>query len=552
MMLASTLATLAALAVLCSLVTPAGAALSLDLRAPRGAEELHEALFSTMPRKPTGNAFCSRGKFYARVTLEPGQRPAIPLPACTSPETADARALLLAGLAARLRKAGRLDVALELLRRGGEAAEGRPLAAVVGLVEALERGEHPRKASGAPTVEELGKRWTSGELARAWPDYVKVKKSAEQDAMRFELRIYPLVGKVRLDAFTLEHAEQVMGAIPSERSAATRRHVAQLLHRLLAMAVYPLKLIPASPLPRGFLPKIGAEKAKGYVFPDEDRALLASPAVPLAWRLAYGVLHREGLRVGELARLTWADFDLERGSVALDVTKTGRSGFWALAPGVARALAAWKALLGSTGVDTGPSAPAFLDEHGEALDPKAKNAERYRDHLQAAGVTRPALFTSTAARRQLRAHDARASFITIALANGRNESWISTRTGHTSSAMIARYRRAAETAGELALGDWLPLDVALPELRPAGGSGTGKGSTGASEGGEGDGVSPDSPVISRSSPARTRTGMPLRARDFKSPASTVPPRGQLVMVIRARSSPRLLLVAGDTTLAPAR
>ena len=40
------------------------------------------------------------------------------------------------------------------------------------------------------------------------------------------------------------------------------------------------------------------------------------------------------------------------------------------------------------------------------------------------------------------------------------------RTGHTSSSMINLYRRTARTAAELGLGELLPLDVAIPELRP--------------------------------------------------------------------------------------
>jgi hypothetical protein len=65
-----------------------------------------------------------------------------------------------------------------------------------------------------------------------------------------------------------------MRKLPAERSIATRRHVAQLLTRLLSIALFPLRIIAAHPLPRGFLPKPGAVKALVYLFPDEDSALL--------------------------------------------------------------------------------------------------------------------------------------------------------------------------------------------------------------------------------------------------------------------------------------
>src|SRR5262249_52328169 len=72
----------------------------------------------------------------------------------------------------------------------------------------------------------------------------------------------------------------------------------------------------------------------------------------------------------------------------------------------------------------------------------------------------------TAVRRPIRVHDLRATFITLALANGRSESWVADRTGHKSSQMINGYRRAARSVAELGLGGLLDLDQALPELRP--------------------------------------------------------------------------------------
>ena len=71
-------------------------------------------------------------------------------------------------------------------------------------------------------------------------------------------------------------------------------------------------------------------------------------------------------------------------------------------------------------------------------------------------------------RRPLRAHDLRATFVTVALAcgKGKTETWVSDRTGHTSSAMISRHRRKARTWTGLALGALDPLDTAIPELSP--------------------------------------------------------------------------------------
>jgi hypothetical protein len=81
-------------------------------------------------------------------------------------------------------------------------------------------------------------------------------------------------------------------------------------------------------------------------------------------------------------------------------------------------------------------------------------------------VTRSQLFEAKAGvRLAIRAHDLRATFVTIALATGRNETWISDRTGHKSHEMVERYRRKARTWN---LGELGPLYDAIPELREAG------------------------------------------------------------------------------------
>jgi hypothetical protein len=105
----------------------------------------------------------------------------------------------------------------------------------------------------------------------------------------------------------------------------------------------------------------------------------------------------------------------------------------------------------------------FTDEDGRPLE-NDKLAEKLRAHLRAAGVESEELFIPGVNRGQLRVHDLRGTFVTLSLANGRTESWVQDRTGHTTSAMINRYRRAARSATELALGALTPLFQAVPEL----------------------------------------------------------------------------------------
>ena len=261
-----------------------------------------------------------------------------------------------------------------------------------------------------------------------------------------------------LGAFTIEHVERALAKLSGlepKLSPATLRGYAQVIHRVLALAVYPGKLLTANPLPAGFLPDKGPPKAKSFVYPSEDAALLAATGVAFERRMLYGVLAREGLRLGEALRLEWSDLDLENGTLSLDENKTNDPRTWALGADVARALELWK--------KTGRAPERVFPLERMGVD-KRKLAGALRDDLEAAGADRPALFARTETRIALRVHDLRASFVTLALAAGRSEAWVTDRTGHRSTAMVAEYKRQVRTAAELELGWFAPLDESVPEL----------------------------------------------------------------------------------------
>jgi integrase len=313
------------------------------------------------------------------------------------------------------------------------------------------------------TFRDVGTLWTSGDLAKRYPDHVKEKRSGHNDASRLK-HLYDTIGDVAIDDPNwVDHAERAMGKLPKScKTPGARRQYAQLIRRVLGLAAYPLRLIPAVPLPPGFLPKLGGRKADQWLRPSEDARLMAATRIPLVRRLLWGVLAREGMRVAiEALPLRWRDVDLEIGSITIPDSKGGESRAWAGDPGVIRALKAYRKLLG----DPEPNSRIFVDENGVSLD-GVNHADAFRDDLKIAKVDRPELFERTKNRLAIRAHDLRATFITISLANGKTESWVQDRTGHTSSVMINRYRRAARTAAELGLGTLAPLDEAIPELRP--------------------------------------------------------------------------------------
>lgn len=128
------------------------------------------------------------------------------------------------------------------------------------------------------------------------------------------------------------------------------------------------------------MPKRGPEKAKGYLYPDEDAWLLGCAAVPLCWRVFYGFLHRQGPRLSEAMRLELQVVDLVRGALALDRNKTDDPRAWALRPDTARALHAWVGRRErEAGAPLPPSAPLFVDEEVRALVPGRQYARRFRD-----------------------------------------------------------------------------------------------------------------------------------------------------------------------------
>jgi hypothetical protein len=256
--------------------------------------------------------------------------------------------MLLADTARRLRAAATEPsmIVYVLASVGGATADELP--SMIQTADLIARKEIVPEAPVAPVVRtesatfgSIATRWTSGELAREYPDHVRAKDSARDDLSRLRTHVLPHVGDVLVAEFSLDHAFAVMSKIPRERSGATRRHVAQLLHKILSFAVFPLRLIAAHPLPKGFLPRIGKPKPQGFVYPGEDARLCAAvEAVPLPWRLFYGFLHREGRRSGDEAKgLPWRAFDLLNGTALNDINKTGDGRTVALLPATTRALA---------------------------------------------------------------------------------------------------------------------------------------------------------------------------------------------------------------------
>jgi integrase len=384
-----------------------------------------------MPRKATGNLYENHGRWIARITLDATTRPKIALPTCATEEAAEARRAVLTEIAQQLRSANvPTNVSRTFLRHAAEAADGKALDKVRRTIDAVCSGEaRPINDPSKPvTFRDVGERWTSGELARLYPDHVRRKVNGDDDGPVLKKHVYPLVEGVPIASFTLDDAERIMRALP-HKEPATRRGYALLIHRICGLAVFPLRLIPTNPLPRGFLPSRGAPKAKACLYPEEDRKLLSYTRAPLCWRLFYGFLDREGCRAyTEAAAFDLKDVDLDRGAIKLDENKTDDPRAWALGPGVVRALRASIVLREKAlGRKLQGDEPLFVDEDGRRITDGDHHADRFRAYLMGAGVDRPELFERSASRLRIRIHDLRATFITNNLANGKTETWIADR-----------------------------------------------------------------------------------------------------------------------------
>lgn len=482
-----------------------------------------------MPREAKGSIRHRSGHWYARVSCAAGVRREILLSTCSTEAQATKRLEVLVDLSTRLREAGHPDLVPAFLERAA-TRDGKALAAVLEAAARVENGSAHMPTVVGTTFQSFAEDWTEGRLHARWPDHVKKKATSSDDRLRLKRYVYPVVGHVPLAEFGLDHGDAVMRSLPSSLSSASRRHVAQAMHRILAIAVYPARVLERNPLPRGFLPSMKSPKAFSSLYPAEDAKLLACTDVPLAHRVLWGFMAREGMRRSEAARLTWSSVDLERGAVTLDENKTDQPRAWALDPGVVRALAVWKELC--------PKA-----KPNDVVFPVRMNrlADELREHLALAGVDRPALFERSASRQPIRAHDLRATMITIALANGRSETWVQDRTGHTSSVMVNRYRRAARSYAELGLGELRPLDEAIPELHRRGDSPVEMGQEMGKEAEEptkkGDPESRNRPIFVVGSRDRGRTGTPFRTTDFESVASAIPPLGRGTPTIAAPAPP---------------
>jgi integrase len=360
----------------------------------------------------------------------------------------------MAVIARRLRRSKHAHRVLELLAMAAKQPPKSWGAILVAVDKLCAEGGAARLATqgGVPTFGAFARDWCSGALHARFPADIPKIKTSDKVLQALRKWAFPVLEHLPIDTVTRGHARDVLARMPTTMAPRSRKKIAVLINRVMNLAAEPCDYIEHNPLPKGFGGRAGKRKAMTYLYPSEDRQLLGCDAVPFVHRMFYGLLAREGLRASEALGLSWRSLDLERGSIRLDTNKTEDPRSWALDPGVLRALRWWR----ERRSDEESTASLF----GELEQPYWL-AIRFRRSLAIAGVTRAELTERSDFRQQIRLHDLRSTFVTLALANGANETFIMDRTGHRSSTMINRYRRVARTHAELGQGVLTPLDEAL-------------------------------------------------------------------------------------------
>lgn len=396
-----------------------------------------------------------------QLRIGQGRRPSFQLPPMDEP-AARARALRMGTVARLLVESGRVIEAHEALVELAQCASDDDFEALVLGLEQLSREPLPVKPAGLAgmTFSEFGDEWTSGRLAEKFKNRGKLhqKKSAKTDE-GFLLRLcaiahpsYGRLGDVPMATFSLADFELALDGLPETvKSNSTRRQYAQVMGRLLNLAVKPARIRAESPIEKGELPDVAERLEFQCLYPSEDAQLMACVDLDIEERFAFGLGVRLGIRLANLFGLRRRDVDIDNSQLWVPDSKTGRPVAFDLDEGCARALTWWFAR------------PEWRGKPREATVLKQWHltgmSKRLRKALQFAGIDREQLYEKTAHQHPVRFHDLRASFITMALANGKSEAWIRERTGHTTSQMIYLYNRPRFS--KLALRDWLPLDEAL-------------------------------------------------------------------------------------------
>jgi integrase len=312
-----------------------------------------------------------------------------------------------------------------------------------------------------PTVKDVMELWLTGEISRRHPA-ITLQKKAKEIRRTCERYILPEVGHFPVNEIRVHHFEQVFNS-PLQKHLGHNSKILtwKYLTQIMSLAETPLGLIDRRPNSAALKPD-EIERVNANLQPLDIQIVMGCQAVSVHDRIFWGYLAHEGVRISEALDLRWLDIIILGAStpvVSHLLIKVSKRATFVLSPGMYTALMRYRELFRPGESD---------DTH--VFRPTCSptdEAETFRAHLKRAGITRAELFDHDPKRLQyrVRAHDLRGLFVTRALAAGMPDSYIRDRTGHTSVAMIERYRGRAELLKATGQTEFEPLDSAIPELR---------------------------------------------------------------------------------------
>ena len=345
------------------------------------------------------------------------------------------------------------------LEEAAASATERAFRAAEKMVEELSPVAAPE--TEVQTFRTVVQRFTSGELHELYPDELKPKSRKGLERSEQQLRVFfPLLGDKTFDEITRDDIQKAKLLVPKGLATTSRAVYLRELARILRIAVEPLGL---------------AEKTVGlkvrqatsstlftFLYPAEEATLAGCLDVPFELRFLWAFMVRNGTRISETLCIDWDHIDLESGviNIAAEWTKTGVARFWDLAPDVLEALRLRRRQI--------PDAElVFVPPIGFRSFTRHTVWHRFLPALKTAGLTRRGIFRPDRGENQLRLHDLRASFCTLARALGQPDRWIMDRSGHENASVFEGYDRGARHAKERNLGWFAPMPAALRMIAPA-------------------------------------------------------------------------------------
>jgi integrase len=348
-----------------------------------------------------------------------------------------------------------------LMRQAGEVADDEEkFALAIAACNVAVHRPSERKSEAMErftTWGQLARAWCSQELERMYPNAGFGKKSAEStDEPRVEF-ICKYIADTPLSTFSDDDYWRAMRPARAKcKTDSTFKQYSQVVRRVLKIACE-LKILPVWPLsivcklPK---PVKGSAPEFPFLYPEEYVRLVRCLSIRFEYRVLWGFIIREGLRISEAERIEWHHLSqLTNGRWLLDVpeTKTGRALNFVLNAGSGEVLSELRIRMPDL---EGPFRWLKVTNVKKA-------AEDLRKHIELSGTSRERLLFTDGRLRRLREHDLRSTYVTWSKLAGVDNETISQHTGHETSSMIKRYNRGKATIEHLGLAPYLPLHEAI-------------------------------------------------------------------------------------------